>query len=62
MIIEKIKEVFPTADFSDPSWGRVDSDGCRLYSISVPMRRATISRYVYVERKQQVLSPQFYKI
>jgi hypothetical protein len=25
-IIEKIREVFPTADFSDPSWGRIDGD------------------------------------
>ena len=25
-IIEKIREVFPTADFSDPSWGRINGD------------------------------------
>jgi hypothetical protein len=25
-IIEKIREVVPTADFSDPSWGRIDGD------------------------------------
>jgi catechol 2,3-dioxygenase-like lactoylglutathione lyase family enzyme len=25
-IIEKIKEIFPRADFSDPSWGRIDGD------------------------------------
>jgi hypothetical protein len=24
MIIEKIREVIPTADFSDPSWGRIE--------------------------------------
>jgi hypothetical protein len=27
IVIEKIKEVVPTADFSDPSWGRIDGDG-----------------------------------
>jgi hypothetical protein len=27
MIIEKIKEVVPTVEFSDPSWGRIDGDG-----------------------------------
>jgi hypothetical protein len=25
-IIEKIREVFPAADFSDPSWSRIDGD------------------------------------
>lgn len=27
MIIDKIREVVPAADFSDPSWGRIDGDG-----------------------------------
>jgi hypothetical protein len=27
MIIERIKEVVPTANFSDPSWGLIDGDG-----------------------------------
>ncbi|HLV94760.1 MAG TPA: hypothetical protein VKS44_06185 [Candidatus Acidoferrales bacterium] len=26
-IIEKIKGVVPSTDFSDPSWGRIDGDG-----------------------------------
>jgi hypothetical protein len=26
-LISKIKEVIPTADFSDPSWGLIDGDG-----------------------------------
>ena len=34
MIVEKIREVVPTADFSDPSWGRIDGDG---WSIEVNM-------------------------
>jgi hypothetical protein len=33
-VIVKIKEVFPTADFSDPSWGLIDGDG---WSIEVSM-------------------------
>jgi hypothetical protein len=33
-LIEKIKEVVPIADFSDPSWGRIDGDG---WSIEVNM-------------------------
>lgn len=27
MVIERIKEVVPTANFSDPSWGLIDGDG-----------------------------------
>jgi hypothetical protein len=27
IIIEKILEIVPTADFSDPAWGRIDGDG-----------------------------------
>ncbi len=26
LIVEKIKEVVPSAEFSDPSWGRIDGD------------------------------------
>jgi hypothetical protein len=26
VIIERIREVLPTADFSDPAWGRIDGD------------------------------------
>ena len=33
-IIRKIQEVFPTADFSDPSWGDIDIDD---WSIEVNM-------------------------
>lgn len=33
-IIAKIKEVVPTADFSDPSWGLVDGPG---YSIEISL-------------------------
>jgi hypothetical protein len=29
-IIEKIREVFPDADFSNPSWGRIDEDDCSI--------------------------------
>ena len=33
-VIAKIKDVFPTADFSEPSWGLIDGDG---WSIEVSM-------------------------
>jgi hypothetical protein len=33
-IIAKIKEVIPTADFSDASWGRIEGDG---WSIEINM-------------------------
>jgi hypothetical protein len=35
MIIAKIKEIVPAADFSDPSWGRIDGDD---WSIEVNIR------------------------
>jgi hypothetical protein len=33
-VISKIKELIPTADFSDPAWGLIDGDG---WSIEVSM-------------------------
>jgi len=55
-IIERIKEVVPTADFSNPAWGTIDGDG---WSIEVNIdeeRTATALHSMFAEATQWLAS------